>query len=227
MNPHFFRRFYRKIHFLTFKLRRIHHGYIKNFLDYLDKYLLFKNLCAQIPRGGDIVECGVGMAITFQMLVYLNTGRTVWGFDSFEGFPEPTKEDSGNRLPQKGEWREVSVGETMEMIKEVVSNVSNLRIKEGFFQDTVPHYQGAGIALLHLDVDLYESYEVCLRHLFPKVVEGGVVVFDEYNEANWPGATQAINEYFKGTPYTIIKDPLSSKYYVKKSSITFPYQGKF
>src|SRR3989344_2653745 len=55
---------------------------------------------------GDIVECGVGKAKSFQMLAILMNqyGRKekLWGFDSFEGYPEPTKEDESPRRRAAG-----------------------------------------------------------------------------------------------------------------------------
>src|SRR3989304_7201332 len=62
---------------------------------------------------GDIVECGLGEGNTFSMLAYLvgseNRGRKgarkLWGFDSFQGFPQPSRWDESPRKPLKGERR--------------------------------------------------------------------------------------------------------------------------
>ena len=34
---------------------------------------------------------------------------------------------------------------------------------------------------------------VCLRHLFPLVVSGGIVIVDDYG--NWDGCTKAVHQY--------------------------------
>lgn len=34
--------------------------------------------------------------------------RTVWGFDLFEGFPEPTERDDSIRKPKKGECKVIT-----------------------------------------------------------------------------------------------------------------------
>src|SRR3989338_1750422 len=48
---------------------------------------------------GDIVECGVGWGCSLLYWALLAReeakGRRIWGFDSFEGFPEPGPEDQG------------------------------------------------------------------------------------------------------------------------------------
>ncbi|MFT7507217.1 MAG: hypothetical protein ACI92I_000360 [Acidimicrobiales bacterium] len=177
---------------------------------------------------GDIVECGVGKMVTFQMFAtYLqnnNSSRKLWGFDSFEGFPEPTPEDVSPRNPQKGEWKVIEEDDVAKflLIQGFDSQWISSQIKtiKGFFKDTLPADDVSQIALLHLDVDLYDSYKTCLEHLFPKVVPGGVVLFDEYKHESdsykFPGAQKAIDEYFSGTNYEISRDWFSGKYYLIK-----------
>jgi predicted O-methyltransferase YrrM len=93
---------------------------------------------------------------------------------------------------------------------------NRVRLVKGFFQDTLPKYEG-DIALLHLDCDLYESYKLSLERLYRKVRPGGVIMFDEYDDARWPGATKAIDEFFADKPEKI--EPHSRctwKYFVVK-----------
>ena len=178
---------------------------------------------------GDIIECGVGKAKTFQLLALLTylegRGRTLWGFDSFAGYPEPTPEDESPRRRRKGEWRVMgaeavrplleAIGLPPEFVRERV------RVVPGFFEDTLPSSGAGPIALLHLDVNLYRSYRICLEELFPHVSPGGAVLFDEYAReqdlVKCPGAKRAIDEYFAGTPYAIKRDPLYPRYYLLKA----------
>ncbi len=180
------------------------------------------------PIEGDIVECGIGKSRTFQMFSLImsdqKSKRNLWGFDSFEGFPEPSPEDDSARKPQKGEWNLL----TPELVYRILSMIhlekdfidSYVKLEKGFFEDTLPNSKVSQIALLHLDVDLYDSYKTCLKHLFPKVAEGGVVMFDEYMNGSenerFPGAKKAIDEYFKDTKYKISRDEHCGKYYLIK-----------
>jgi len=192
----------------------------------------FARMYANIrEKNGDIVECGVGRGKTFLYLnclanqedkVGLVKNRTCWGFDSFMGFPEPSRLDYTQRNPKKGDWS----GITQNFIKKLLKNadINKHRLQEktklvpGYFEKTVAQYPSKEIALLHLDVDLYNSYKVCLEALFPKVIVGGVVLFDEYQEEIWPGATKAIDEYFQNRPEKIQKDFLTGKHYLIKQS---------
>ena len=59
---------------------------------------------------GDILECGVGNGQTLSYILFNliynknHHDRNYIGFDSFEGFPEPSHEDNSRRNPKKGEW---------------------------------------------------------------------------------------------------------------------------
>ena len=76
----------------------------------------------------------------------------------------------------------------------------NVALVKGWFSDTLPNYDGANIALLHIDADLYDSYKSVLDNLWAKVAVGGIVVFDEYHSDGWPGARKAVDEFFDTRP---------------------------
>ncbi len=174
---------------------------------------------------GSIVECGVGKGRTLLYFSFLaeNEGknRKVWGFDSFQGFPEPSPNDASPRKAKKGEWS----GNTPHDIYTILSRAgiasqyikNNIKLVKGFVENTLSDYDNSPIALLHIDLDLYEAYKVTLTEMFPKIIDGGVVLFDEYNEPKWPGAKKAVDEYFKDSKYQIQKDDFSGKYFVIKN----------
>ena len=185
---------------------------------------------------GDVVECGLGEGNTFSMLAYLvgsdiNRSRILWGFDSFKGWPAPTRWDESPRNPQEGEW---AVTEEMIQARLDESGIRkafpglDLRIVKGFFDRSLPNFPARPIAFLHIDADLYPSYRDALKYLFPHVVVGGIVAFDEYREfpsgpeyadrtiEKWPGASKAINDYFANRSETIQYHPETKKYYVVK-----------
>ena len=158
---------------------------------------------------GDIVECGtsVGHGILLWALLcdLAHVDRTVWGFDSFSGFPEPTAADGrpdGSQAIQRGKYRTPP-----EIVQRVLTDggVSphrlrdRVRIIKGFFDDSLSEHQGA-IAILHLDCDLYDSYRTCLEALYDKVSRGGLILFDEYRDDNHPGCRRAVDEFFRDKP---------------------------
>jgi len=193
------------------------------------RFLYYQNLFKQTESiDGDIVECGVGMGKSFLSLALLikcnSDNRNIWGFDSFEGFPEPSKVDKeAERNPKKGQYS-VSLASINKMLRENIDDEHFLRTRttlvKGYFEKTLKTLPVSKISLLNLDVDIYESYLTCLTELYPKLSIGGIVTFDEYVREgnNFPGGVKAINEYFEGKEVIFERDRFYGKYYVRKIS---------
>ncbi len=191
---------------------------INNLLYYGKLYSQIKN----VP--GNIVECGVGRGRSFLYLSSLaffeNNKRHLFGFDSFEGFPEPKKEDNSFRNPKKGEWSGTSTHDILNKLKTAGLSAdyikNNISLIKGFFDKTLSSYSAGPIALLHIDADLYDSYKCALETLYSKVSKGGLVLFDEYSTEEWPGATKAVNDFFGEKSKNIKYDSTVKKYYYIK-----------
>ena len=174
------------------------------------RLLYFQHLFELADKvAGDIVECGVSIGyglLNWALLCQLRgSHKRIYGFDSFEGFPPAAASDrkqDGTFQTEVGEF--ASPPElVIRILKE--GGVSdqfvhdNVRLIKGYFDSTLPGYRGS-ISLLHLDCDLYQSYRTCLQSLYDRVVPGGVIAFDEYEDANFPGARRAIDEFFQNKP---------------------------
>jgi hypothetical protein len=177
---------------------------------------------------GDVVECGVGIGHTLLiwtgLCYYEGRQRHMWGFDSFEGFPEPTAEDASPRNPQKGEWNVATLKTINEKLLAAGFGPDWIRAQvtlvKGFFEESLPKYAGDRIALLHIDADLYQSYMTVFNELYDRVVPGGVIALDEYMSTfehyHYPGAQKAIDEFFADKKVKIIRDDAFGKYYLIK-----------
>lgn len=195
---------------------------LNNYRYFQDKFNRIKHL------DGDVVECGVGFGHTLLLLLHQTyvegRKRTLWAFDSFEGFPEPSPEDKSDRNPKKGEWKVITQADLDDIFFRRCGMPSEarklLKITKGYFNDTLPTSPVEKIALLHLDVDLYDSYKVCLDNLWGKVQVGGIVLFDEYKQKDtqkvFPGAARAIDEFFSDKKQNIQYDAEFDKYYLVK-----------
>lgn len=190
----------------------------------LDRLMYFRDQVESVAGvPGDIVECGVSIghgALTFLLLSeYVGVPRTYYGFDSFQGFPEPVAKDETTPIKGAGFWANPpdTVVKTLRDGRLPEDWIRDrVRLVKGWFQDTLPKYEGR-IALLHLDCDLYESYKLALETLYDKVEPGGVVMFDEYGDQRWPGAAKAIDEFFAGRPERVQRHHKCTwKYFVRK-----------
>lgn len=160
---------------------------------------------------GAIVECGVagGAQIMAMQAVLVEKGefRPIYAYDSFQGVPlaGPNDKDQPgigvithdvnlslrDRLKSSGQAVH-GVDSVKSTFTEYGLPLHNVEFVVGWFQDTMPLNKIGKIAILRLDGDLYESTYVCLEHLFPKVVIGGIVIIDDYA---LPGARKALEDY--------------------------------
>lgn len=79
---------------------------------------------------------------------------------------------------------------------------------KGKVEDTLSDRVPERIALLRLDTDWYESTRCELKHLFPRLVQGGVLVLDDY--AWWSGSRKAADEYFRDNGIRILLNRIDS-----------------
>ena len=94
----------------------------------------------------------------------------------------------------------------------------NVTLLKGEFKDSLPNAPLEKIAFLNLDCDLHQSYVDCLNQLYPKVVKGGVIIFDEYQSGTrWAGARIAIDNFMKDKSATIERSPYMERYYTIKN----------
>lgn len=150
-------------------------------------------VAARIP--GDLVECGVfaGAQVAAMAMGLMDAGctdRKVHLFDSFEGIPAGGEHDLGWIHPAG--TSACSVEAVQAHMKEWCIPESMLVYHPGLFADTVPECDIAEIAILRLDGDLYESTEVCMAHLYPKLSVGGWCIVDDFH---LPGCRRAVTEH--------------------------------
>lgn len=188
--------------------RRVH---LKRFLAH---YELF---CMTIDLPGDIVELGVYRGASLMswanFLEIRNMGdrqKQVIGFDNFVGI---TSIDEKDGKPDEKVNKVVggyNAGVFEEILRDAISIYDKDRfipykpriiLVKGDIEETVPKFveenPGLRISLLHFDCDMYKPTKVALEILYPRVVKGGVVLFDEYGIRPWEGESTAVDEYFK------------------------------
>ncbi|RJQ36813.1 hypothetical protein C4552_02895 [Candidatus Parcubacteria bacterium] len=198
----------------------------------VDRLLYFHRMFERIENvPGAIVEMGVGKAKSFQMITLLALAHqrpeVIWGFDSFEGYPEVSPEDESPRNRKKGQWKIIRADEVRPILLRAGVPAeyydARVRIVPGFFEDVLASVieEMGPIAYLHLDVNLYAAYKLCLDQLFPHVAPGGIILFDEYARGNeavkCPGAKKAIDEFFANTPWRPQADSRYGKYFLVKT----------
>lgn len=160
---------------------------------------------AMLP--GCIVECGVGSGSSLSALA--SAVRTIPGLSDrpiygYDAFATPLHDLDVFRLedeppPPDG----IPLEHVLKLLEHAGWDMEHppIRLIPGLLHQTLPKTPPPEpIALLHLDVDIYHSYQVALKHLWPKVMPQGVVILDEYHRPKWFGADKAVNEFLDSLP---------------------------
>lgn len=137
----------------------------------------------QLP--GDFAEFGVfrgGTALlAARLLDEANDDRPLHLFDSFAGMPNTSADEPYNA----GDFNQTSAPKVQGLLS---SARANTKFHVGFIPDT---FTDAGIdqlAFAHIDVDLYQSVLDCVEYVYPRLVPGGILIFDDYG---FPGCVRA------------------------------------
>ena len=181
----------------------------------LSHYELYKGI-VNVP--GSIVECGVykGTSLvrwaTFRHCLETDESRGLLGFDVFGAFPTDglaSKDDQD--FAKTHDELAGSRGISSEGLKRLLQEKGfrNFTLIEGNVMETVQRHfdrhDHERIALLHLDMDVFEPTLHVLEQLWEKVVTGGVVIVDDYSAVG--GATRATDEFTRRHGIRIQKGP--------------------
>jgi len=164
---------------------------------------------------GSYVECGVWKGGSCMMiantLMQLNAlSEEIWLYDTFSGMTNPTNEDIEIETNLKGMELLDNINKSTDkfnmwayapkdiVIKNMESTgfpTDKIKYIQGKVEETLIQHRPSKIALLRLDTDWYESTKKELEDLYPLLVNGGVLIIDDYG--HFEGAKKAVDEYFK------------------------------
>jgi O-methyltransferase len=185
---------------------------------------------------GVIVECGVWRggaslaALIAQRETFGRVLKPVYLLDSFEGLPPVTEKDG----PLAAQWQSgADVERFMDNCRAAEDECRQLMrthgfgpeeaiIVKGWFSQTLPgvveRVEDAGVAMLRLDGDWYDSTMECLAAVEPLVSEEGAVIIDDYYA--WDGCARAVHDYLSRNdlPYRIKSLPYNFGAYMTKRS---------
>lgn len=183
----------------------------------LQRFLALNELLKMtIDVPGDIAEFGVWQGhslLTWANLleIYAITDRSkeVFGFDTFAGFTEFSKQD--------GEKDNIAQRKTMDAfggkivyerllgaielydMDRFVSWKKRITLVEGDVLKTLPKWleenPGRRISLVYLDLDVYKPTKLVIERLWDRMPNGAVIAFDEYAKPAWQGESQAVDEF--------------------------------
>jgi hypothetical protein len=133
---------------------------------------------------GDVIECGAykGASAASLSLVCRITGRRLRVYDSFQGLPPARLGDRQASYFKEGEY----CG-TLEEVRQNIGRygaIERCEFVPGWFEETLPGLKSPVLAAF-LDVVQEDSLSVCVRHLWPNLVEEGYLFLAECGEMDY------------------------------------------
>jgi O-methyltransferase len=152
------------------------------------KFLLKQ--CKRVSKlDGAVAEVGVYQGGSAMELSKALPEKQLHLFDTFKGMPKTNPKIDGHR---KGDFGDTS----LEDVKRLFQKRINVHIWPGLFPDSAEELTEDEFCLVHVDVDIYKSTKAVIEFFWPKLVSGGVMVFDDYNSIKCEGTNKAVDEFF-------------------------------
>ena len=165
----------------------------KTLLDLDRMFVLYQAVLATNRLKGCTAECGVYKGGGSIMIARSNNNRRHYALDSFEGLPET---DSKIDVHETGDFSDIS----FEEVKSTLSEYKNVILLKGFFAEKFPAIDQKEFSFVYIDADLYQSTLQCCDFFHPRVVQGGMILFDDYLIQSTPGVKKAVDEFFADKP---------------------------
>jgi len=190
----------------------------QNLTRFLALYEIFKRV---MPVKGSIVECGVNhgfgtmsWAKFSAILEPVNLMRRIYGFDTFEGFPDVSEKDrsAASSHVKEGDLSADVYDELNQLIDiydstRFIGHVEKVKLVRGDATKTIPKFIEENphvlVSLLFMDFDLFKPTKVALEYFLPRMPKGAIIAFDELDNSLWPGETLAMLETHARRPLKI------------------------
>jgi O-methyltransferase len=138
---------------------------------------------------GAILEVGVWRGGTGCLLALAAPQKTVYLADTFEGVVNAGPRDTRY---SGGEHADTSDKIALKLLTS--ARAANAQLLKGTFpRDTAAAITGT-IALLHVDVDVYQSARDAVEWALPRLMPGSIIVFDDYGFYGCEGITRCVQE---------------------------------
>lgn len=172
---------------------------------------------------GEYFEFGVYQGVSLARAIKANLNwqnktkrnhiKQFFGFDSFEGLPVFESDDhlEGYEVFQEGQFNDTSVDLVREKIVAEGQSLENVELFQGLFSDslfaseTINKLGDSAAAIAHIDCDLYSSAQDCLNFLDGHLVDGAIILFDDwfcYRGRSDRGVNKAFTEWIITSKYT-------------------------
>jgi hypothetical protein len=176
-----------------------------------------------LDSGADVAECGCWKGHSTFVIATLIRDRNFQGrlhvFDSFEGLSALGPEDRSAYFPltppQVSRFRAAFAATELDVTR-VLEGFDFVRLYKGWIPSRFSEVADRRFSFVHIDVDLYAPVRESLDFFYPRVIEGGAIVIDDYGLARFPGAKRATDEFLaREPPHLFFAVPTGGAFIVK------------
>jgi O-methyltransferase len=147
---------------------------------------------------GAFAEVGVWRGETSAFLHRVAPERTLYLFDTFEGFDQRDLPPGASDL----RFRDTS----QEAVRRRVGPSERVVLRPGYVPDTLAGLEDETFAFVLLDLDLLDPTRASLEFFYPRLAPGGYLVMHDYNnsESDW-ACKRAFDEFLRDRPEQLVE----------------------
>jgi len=157
------------------------------------------------PLPGAVAECGSYVGVSAYFIARELCDDPIYLFDSFEGLPAPSDRDRTASAIKN--WEEGDFAVSERLLNRNLCDYTNVHVKKGWIPERFAEVGEKKFKLVHIDVDLYRPTLDSLEFFYPRMVNGGIIVMDDYGFENCPGARAAADEFMADCKEKVVHLP--------------------
>jgi O-methyltransferase len=178
----------------------------KNYLDYIRLSTLElvsqEIISKKIP--GNVAELGVYKGKFSKYINNYFPNKTLYLFDTFEGFDERDKETETKENFSGGDQDFSNT--TVEKVLAIMPYPKQCRIVKGFFPESATGIEDV-FCFVSLDTDLYEPIYNGLVYFYPRLSKGGYIFIHDFNNDAYKGARKAVEHFCRENNVAFVPIP--------------------
>lgn len=162
-------------------------------------------LCARAAArlDGAMAEAGVLMGGSARLICEAKGRADLHLFDVFD---RPLEDPPDAMEGRAAELRDHfgNVAGQLDVVRSLIAPYRGVHVHPGIFPATTAGLEDERYAFVHLDLDLAASTQAALDYFHPRLLAGGILVGDDYED---PGIRGVFTDFFAGGPDTVIELP--------------------
>ncbi len=167
-------------------------------------YVLTQLLQRVALSRGDVCEAGCWRGLSAYQIASIirmispSPGPVFHIFDSFQGLSEIGAHDRYERDRRPVEQVRQQFSCPIEQVKRNLQEFPFIEYHPGWIPDRFADVEERRFSFVHIDVDLYQPIRDSFDFFYPRLITGGIMVFDDYGCVQFPGAKKAVDEALEG-----------------------------